>query len=99
MAKVTQQDVVNFLKEKVAQLTSELESAQNALDALQGSTKTEAAVTRGRKQKAVATAPKMAAAKAKRKTTAKPGGAKRGRKPKVKETPPPTPDGQSAEQE
>jgi hypothetical protein len=99
MAKVTQQDVVNFLKEKVAQLTSELESAQNALNALQGSASAEAAVSRGRKLKAVATAPKMPAAKAKRKTTAKPGGAKRGRKPKLKETPAPTPGGQSAEQE
>jgi hypothetical protein len=81
MAKVTQQDVVNFLKEKVTQLTKDLESAQNALSALQGSIATEAPVKRGRKPKAERTAPA-----AKRKT-AKAGGAKRGRKPKAAETP------------
>lgn len=84
MAKVTQQDVVNFLKEKVTQLTTELESAKNALNSLQGSIGTEAPVTRGRKPKAAGVA---VAATAKRKTTAKAGGAKRGRKPKVKEVP------------
>lgn len=84
MAKVTQQDVVNFLKEKVTQLTKDLESAQQALSALQGSA-TEAPATRGRKPRTEGTA---AAAKAgKRKSTVKPGGAKRGRKPKVKEVP------------
>lgn len=85
MAKVTQQDVVNFLKEKVTQLTTELESAKNALNALQGSLATEAPVTRGRKPRVPGTASQ--AASAKRKTTAKTGGAKRGRKPKVKEAP------------
>ena len=82
MAKVTQQDVVNFLKEKVTQLTTELESAKNALNALQGSSATEAPVTRGRKPKAAGA---TVQATAKRKTTAKAGGAKRGRKPKVRE--------------
>jgi hypothetical protein len=80
MAKVTQQDVVNFLKEKVTQLTKDLESAQNALNALQGSVTADAPVTRGRKPKSATAAPA-----AKRKSIAKPGGAKRGRKPKVKE--------------
>lgn len=85
MAKVTQQDVVNFLKEKVTQLTKDLESAQQALSALQGSVSTEAPATRGRKPKAAGTA--AAATAGKRKSTVKPGGAKRGRKPKVKEMP------------
>jgi len=84
MAKVTQQDVVNFLKEKVTQLTKDLESAQQALSALQGSVSTEAPATRGRKPKAAGTA--AAATAGKRKSTVKPG-AKRGRKPKVKEMP------------
>lgn len=81
MAKVTEQDVVNFLKEKVSQLTKELEAAQNALNALQGSVIVESPVKRGRKSKVdgISTA-------AKRKMTAKAGGAKRGRKPKVKES-------------
>lgn len=82
MAKVTQQDVVNFLKEKVATLTKELESAQNALTALEGSVIAEAPVKRGRKAKIDGSVNA-----AKRKTTAKAGGAKRGRKPKVRETP------------
>lgn len=81
MAKVTEQDVVNFLKEKVSQLTKDLESAQNALNALLGSTSIEAPVKRGRKPKAEGTAPV-----AKRKMASKAGGAKRGRKRKVKET-------------
>lgn len=85
MAKVTQQDVVNFLKEKVTQLTTELESAKNALNALQGSLATEAPVTRGRKPKVAGASVQASAAK--RKTTAKAGGAKRGRKPKVKDVP------------
>lgn len=80
MAKVTQQDVVKFLKEKVTQLTQELESAQNALNALQGSVSAEPPVTRGRKPKALSAAPV-----AKRKSAVKAGGAKRGRKPKVRE--------------
>ena len=83
MAKVTQQDVVNFLKEKVTQLTTELESAKNALNALKGSPATESPVTRGRKPKVAGAAAQTASTK--RKTTAKAGGAKRGRKPKVKE--------------
>ena len=81
MAKVTQQDVVNFLREKVAELTKELESAQNALNALQGSTPAESPVKRGRKPNSERTA-----SATKRKPT-KAGGAKRGRKPKVKEMP------------
>lgn len=85
MAKVTQQDVVNFLKEKVTQLTTELESATNALNALQGSLTTEATATRGRKPKAAGTS--VQAASVKRKNTAKAGGAKRGRKPKIREVP------------
>lgn len=82
MAKVTQQDVVNFLREKVADLTKELESAQNALNALQGSVPAENPVRRGRKPKGEGTASTT------RRKTVKPGGAKRGRKPKVKETAP-----------
>lgn len=82
MAKVTEQDVVNFLKEKVTQLTKDLEAAQNALAAFQGSTVVESPVKRGRKPGNEGTAPV-----AKRKMTSKAGGGKRGRKPKVKETP------------
>ncbi|NEU07378.1 hypothetical protein GZH53_03540 [Flavihumibacter sp. R14] len=78
MAKVTQQDVVNFLKEKVAQLTKDLESAQNALNALEGSAVTETPAKRGRKPKT------EGPAAPKRRRAAKPGGAKRGRKPKIK---------------
>ena len=94
MAKVTQQDVVNFLKEKVAQLSKDLESAQNALSALQGSTTTEVPVKRGRKPKAEGTV----SVATKRKTTAKTGGAKRGRKPKAKIAPAEAPAEQAAEQ-
>lgn len=94
MAKVTEQDVVNFLKEKVSQLTKDLESAQNALNALQGSTSIEVPVKRGRKPKAEGTAPA-----AKRKMVSKAGGAKRGRKPKVKETAEETQGQQVTEQE
>lgn len=94
MAKVTQQDVVNFLKEKVTQLTKELESAQQALNALQGSASSEAPATRGRKPKAEGTAAAVKAGK--RKSTVKPGGAKRGRKPKVKEVPAETPADQTS---
>ena len=81
MAKVTQQDVVNFLREKVAQLTKELETAQNALNALQGSMPAEAPAKRGRKPNSEGTAPVT------KRKTAKAGGAKRGRKPKIKEVP------------
>ena len=82
MAKVTQQDVVNFLKQKVAALTKELESAQNALSALEGSAVTEAPAKRGRKPKA-----EGSASASKRKVALKAGGAKRGRKPKLKAAP------------
>lgn len=81
MAKVTEQDVVNFLKEKVAQLTKELESAQGALIALQGSGSIVAPAARGRKPKSAE------AVTLKRKKTVKPGGTKAGRKKKVKEFP------------
>ena len=82
MAKVTQQDVVNFLKEKVAQLTKELESAQNALTALEGPAVAESPIKRGRK-------PKLngSVAPLKRNTNVKAGGAKRGRKPKSQPAP------------
>lgn len=93
MAKVTQQDVVNFLREKVAQLTKELESAQNALNALQGSIPAETPVKRGRKPNAEGTASVA------KKKTAKAGGAKRGRKPKAKEIPAERPVDQVTEQE
>ena len=93
MAKVTQQDVVNFLKEKVAQLSKDLESAQNALSALEGSATAEAPVKRGRKPRAEGTTP----VSTKRKTTSKTSGAKRGRKPKT--TPAEAPAVQAAEQE
>ena len=95
MAKVTQQDVVNFLKEKVAQLSKDLESAQNALRALEGSAPAEPLVRRGRKPKAEGTAQ----AAIKRKTAAKTGGAKRGRKPKTKVAPVEASVEQSTEQE
>lgn len=81
MAKVTEQDVVNFLKEKVSQLTKELEAAQNALSALQGSAVMEPPVKRGRKP-----GNEAKTSGAKRKVTIKAGGAKRGRKPKAKES-------------
>jgi len=93
MAKVTQQDVVNFLKEKVAQLTKDLESARNALSALEGSTETESPVRRGRKPKT-----EGAATPAKRKNTVKAGGAKRGRKPKIKVSPVELPEVELTEQ-
>jgi len=93
MAKVTQQDVVNFLREKVTQLTKELESAQNALNALQGSVSSETPVKRGRKPNADGTA------SATKKKAAKTGGAKRGRKPKVKEIPAEAPAENVTEQE
>jgi hypothetical protein len=78
MTKVTEHDVVNFLREKVAQLTKELESAQGALIAFQASA-------------SVNEAPSVA--KAKRVGTAvsrksgKTGAAKRGRKPQLEEFP------------
>ena len=93
MAKVTQQDVVNFLREKVDQLTKELESARNALNALQGSTASETPAKRGRKPGSERTASVA------KKKTAKAGGAKRGRKPKVKEIAAETPVESVTEQE
>ena len=82
MAKVTELDVVNFLKDKVARLTKELETTQQALNALEESVVTEPIMRRGRKPKA-----ENHVSKVKRKPAVKAGGAKRGRKPKVKETP------------
>ena len=76
MTKVTEQDVVNFLRVKVTQLTKELESAQAALMALQGSSSIDEAPSGAKKPKRVETAVS--------KTT---GTAKRGRKPKLKEFP------------
>ena len=82
MAKVTQQDVISFLKEKVAQLTKELETSQNALSALEGTSNSESPVAKGRKPKAEAKPSTQ-----KRKYTARAGGAKRGRKPKTQAAP------------
>ena len=79
MAKVTEQDVVNFLKEKVAQLTKDLEAAQGALIALQGSSRQEG-IAAGRK-------PNAAGTTLKRKIALKPGRTKTGRKKKVKDMP------------
>ena len=78
MAKVTEQDVISFLKDKVAQLKRELELAQNALNAIEGTSSPEAAPKRGRKP---GTAEK---ARSTSKKTSKGAGVKRGRKPKVK---------------
>ena len=94
MAKVTQQDVVNFLKEKVAQLTKELETTQNALIALDGPTVAEYPVKRGRKPKV-----EDSAAPSKRKTIVKTGGAKRGRKPKSRTAPVEQPQAELVEHE
>jgi hypothetical protein len=76
MAKVTEQDVINYLQQKVDQLTKDLEAAQAALLAFQGSAGATPPVKRGRKPNA---APK--------KNVLKTDGAKRGRKPRLKETP------------
>ena len=81
MAKVTEQDVVNFLKEKVAQITKELESAQSALNALQGTGTAQTPSAKGRKPTA------ETPAIAKRKSKAKTGSVKRGRKPGPKKFP------------
>ena len=81
MAKVTEQDVINFLKEKVAQITKELESAQSALNALESTSSVQTSSQGGRK-------PKLeTAATARKKSKAKSGSAKRGRKPRLKEIP------------
>ena len=81
MAKVTEQDVINFLKEKVVQITKELESAQSALNALQSTSSAPPSSARGRKPK-----PETAST-AKKKSKAKSGSAKRGRKPGLKGIP------------
>ena len=81
MAKVTQQDVISFLKEKVVQLTKELATSQNALNALEGTSSSEAPAKKPRKPKA-----EVKTSNIKRKYTARANGAKRGRKPKAQAT-------------
>ena len=76
MAKVTEQDVINFLQQRVDQLTKDLEAVQAALLAFQGTAGTEPALNKGKKVNL-----------SQKKYTVKPGGARRGRKPRVKETP------------
>ena len=81
MAKVTQQDVISFLKEKVVQLTKELATSQNALNALEGTSSSDLPAKKVRKPKA-----EVKAINTKRKYTARANGAKRGRKPKAQAT-------------
>ena len=80
MAKVTEQDVINFLKEKVTHLRRELELAQNALNALEGTSSPKVAPKNGKKQD-VGEKTSLAGKK-----TAK-AAVKRGRKPNVKKIP------------
>ena len=77
--KITQQDVVTFLQERVQSLTLELKKAQDALAVFQTETEQQAP-RRGRKPKDPNAQPKAAV---KRTRTVKPGGKKRGRKPKI----------------
>jgi hypothetical protein len=51
MAKVTEQDVINFLRQRVDQLTKDLDAAQAALLAFEESSATESTAKRGRKSK------------------------------------------------
>jgi len=81
MAKVTQQDVISFLKEKVVQLTKELATSQNALNALEGTSSSDVPAKKVRKPKA-----EVKTLNTKRKYTARANGAKRGRKPKAQAT-------------
>ena len=81
MAKVTQQDVISFLKEKVVQLTKELATSQNALNALEGFSSSDVPAKKPRKPKA-----EVKSLNTKRKYTARANGAKRGRKPKAQAT-------------
>jgi len=80
MAKVTEQDVIDFLRQRVDQLTKDLDAAQTALLAFQGSSGTESRVKRGRP--AIAGGPS-----AQRKKNVEKGGARRGRKPKNQDMP------------
>ena len=81
MAKVTQQDVISFLNEKVAQISRDLEFVQNAINVIEGTSSRYTAPQKDRKQATVKKAPSRTM------KTAKTTGAKRGRKPKVKEMP------------
>jgi len=81
MAKVTEQDVISFLKEKVAQISRDLEFVQNAINVIEGTSSQDTLPKRGREQ---ATAKKVTSSARK---TAQAAGAKRGRKPKIKKIP------------
>lgn len=81
MAKVTEQDVINFLTEKVAQISRDLEFVKNTLNVIQGTSIQNTAPRRGRKPGTSKNTSSM------RTKTAKVNGAKRGRKPKSRDFP------------
>jgi len=85
MPKISQADVVKFLKDRITQIEKELESTKNALSIFLANEEIVAPVKRGRRPKSATTA----AGPVRKTRMVKPGGKKRGRKPKNVMPPPP----------